>query len=103
MGGEGCQSFSALLAPFWTIVSDGSEEGERVCFCFWQVVFDGCFFGLWGALGNVGVEKGGNVLISRNGKGRWCVLVAFLGGRLFCVASLYDHRQTATKQTIILR
>lgn len=46
MGGEGCQSFSVLLAPFWTIVNEGAEGG-RVCLCFWKVVFDSCFFGLW--------------------------------------------------------
>ncbi|MCI5138560.1 MAG: hypothetical protein D3922_09140 [Candidatus Electrothrix sp. AR1] len=56
-----------------------------------------------GILGNVGIEKGGNVLILRNGKGRRYVLVAFLGVRLFHVASLCEHRQTDTKQAIILR
>ena len=35
MGGEGCQSFSALLAPFWTIVNEGVRgEGESMLLFF---------------------------------------------------------------------
>ena len=46
MGGEGCQSFSVLLAPFWTIVNEGAEGGGEYVSVFGglslTVVFSGC-------------------------------------------------------------